>query len=253
VEDRLSVCLIGENVERDLFSGDNPLGKKIMMLGHSFNVIGILGGTEDPDYMDTVLVPISTASSRFTGMNEISDVYIRAADWDVVPELHERVSDLLKFNQPGYADSMQITYYADRIAAIKTVVLIFKLFLYGAIVVTLILGGLGITNVMLAIVNERTREIGLREALGATERMIVSQFLTESLTVSLVGAIIGIFIGFLAVQMLHTFLQTDFVAAVFLVTVLLAVGIGVLLGVLSGLVPARRAGRLNAVEAMKFE
>ncbi len=87
-------------------------------------------------------------------------------------------------------------------------VLIFKLFVYGAILVTLVLGGLGITNVMLAIVNERTREIGLREALGATEKMIMRQFLCESLSVSLIGAIIGILTAFLVVQVLQTFLDT---------------------------------------------
>lgn len=254
VEDRRSVCIIGENIRKELFGDDEaPLGKTIMYQGVSFELIGILGGAEDPDFMDTMLVPLSTAASRFRGMNEITDIYIRAQDWDIAHDLHKMVTDLLKANQPGYAESMQITYYADRIAAIKTVVLIFKLFLYGAILVTLTLGGLGITNVMLAIVNERTREIGLREAMGATENMIVSQFLAESLSVSLVGAIIGIIVGFLAVQFLHAFLDTDSKTAAFLMSVLIAVVIGVLLGVLSGLVPAKRAGRLNAVEAMKFE
>jgi len=253
VSEMRSVCVIGETVQKELFNNEDPLGKKLMIQGQPFEIIGILGGAEDPDYMETVLVPFSTAGARFRGMKEITDIYVRAVDWDVAPELHRQVSIMLKAGQPGYADSMQITYYADRITAIKTVVLIFKLFLYGAIIVTLILGGLGITNVMLAIVNERTREIGLREALGATEKMIMSQFLTESLSVSLIGAIIGILIGFLAVQSLHTLLDTGSDARIFLASVLFSVAIGVILGVCSGLVPAKRAGRLNAVEAMKFE
>ncbi|MBI5249117.1 MAG: ABC transporter permease, partial [Desulfomonile tiedjei] len=203
VQDRRSVCIIGDHVKKELFGDEDPLGKAVTLHGLSLEVIGILGGAEDPDYVETVLLPLSTAGSRLKGMKEITDIYIRAVDWDTAPVLHNMVSDLLKANQPGYAENMQVTYYADRIAAIKTVVLIFKLFLYGAILVTLILGGLGITNVMLAIVHERTREIGLREALGATERMIMSQFLAESLSVSLIGAIIGILVGFLVVQKLQ--------------------------------------------------
>jgi putative ABC transport system permease protein len=253
VEERRLICVIGENIEKELFDDEEALGKTILLQGLTLEVIGVLGGAEDPDFLDTILVPLSVASARLKSMNEISDIYVRANNWDIVPELHKMVSGVLKGNQPGYAESMQITYYADRIAAVKTVVLIFKLFVYGAILVTLILGGLGITNVMLAIVNERTREIGLREALGATERMIMSQFLCESLSVSFIGAIIGIFTAFLVVQFLQRFLDTGSNAAVFFVSVFLACVVGVILGVVSGLIPARRAGRLNAVEAMKFE
>jgi putative ABC transport system permease protein len=253
VKERRQVCVIGETIEKEFFPDGHAIGNGILVQGLSFEIVGILGGTEDPEYMETVLIPLSVAKTKLRHMTEITDIYIRAIDWDAAPQVHQAVSSLLRRNHPGYAEAMQITYYADRISAIKTVVLIFKLFLYGAILVTLILGGLGITNVMLAIVNERTREIGLREALGATEPMIMRQFLCESLGVSLVGALIGIAVGIMMVQTLNSVIGTYANNSVFVVSILMAVAIGIILGVVSGLIPARRAGRLNAVEAMKFE
>ncbi len=253
VKERRHVCVIGETIEKEFFPDGHAIGNGILVQGLSFEIVGILGGTEDPEYMETVLIPLSVAKTKLRHMTEITDIYIRAIDWDAAPQVHQAVSSLLRRNHPGYAEAMQITYYADRISAIKTVVLIFKLFLYGAILVTLILGGLWITNVMLAIVNERTREIGLREALGATEPMIMRQFLCESLGVSLVGALIGIAVGIMMVQTLNSVIGTYANNSVFVVSILMAVAIGIILGVVSGLIPARRAGRLNAVEAMKFE
>jgi putative ABC transport system permease protein len=251
---RNQVAIIGQTVEKEFF-GPNPhsLGKKIQIYDLSFEVVGVLGGAEDPSYMESVFVPISVVQSKFMDMNKIRDLYVRAIDWDTVPDLHLRVQQLLKNRQPGYADGMVITYFADRIEAIRTIVFIFKFFLYAAILVTLILGGLGITNVMLAVVNERTKEIGLRKAVGATERMIMAQFLCESLSVSLVGGAIGIACGFGSVEGLERLFETDTGLATFVYSVLASVGIAVILGVGSGLLPAARAGRLSAVDAMKFE
>ncbi|AFM23799.1 ABC transporter permease [Desulfomonile tiedjei] len=252
-KERRQICIIGETIEKEFFHDGHAVGNAILVQGLSFEVIGVLGGTEDPEYMETVLIPLTVAKTKLKNMTEITDIYIRAIDWDAAPQVHRAATYLLRKNHPGYAEAMQITYYADRISAIKTVVLIFKLFLYGAIAVTLILGGLGITNVMLAIVNERTREIGLREALGATEPMIMRQFLCESLAVSLVGASIGITVGITMVQTLNSVIGTYANNSVFVISIFLAVAIGIILGVVSGLIPARRAGKLNAVEAMKFE
>lgn len=248
------VAIIGQTLEKEFF-GPNPhsLGKKIQLYGLSFEVIGVLGGAEDPAYMETAFVPISVVRSRVSGMNKVRDVYVRAMDWDTVGHLHKRVQELVKSRQPGYADAMVVNYYAERIAAIKTIVFIFKFFVAAAIMVTLILGGLGITNVMLAVVNERTTEIGLRKAVGATEKMIMAQFLCESLTVSLMGGAIGIACGFTAVELLEKLFETDTGLATFVYSVLASVAIAMILGVGSGMLPAARAGRLSAVDAMKFE
>jgi putative ABC transport system permease protein len=254
VQQRRDVCLIGEHVQKALFGREeSPLGRSIIIQGIAFKVVGLLGNAEDPDFLRTILIPLSVAQSKIAGLNRIRDIYIRAKNWDVVPDLHARVAAVLKKNQPGYADFMLIMYYKDRIKTIKTIAFIFKFFLYASIVVTLILGGLGITNVMLAVVKERTTEIGLRKAVGATERMIMYQFLCESLAVSLIGAVLGIAIGSLAVEVLNRMLNLLASYHVFMFSVLASVVIGVFLGVLSGVIPARAAGRLDAVEAMRFE
>jgi putative ABC transport system permease protein len=186
-------------------------------------------------------------------MYEIRAIYVRVENWDTVPVLHEKVEKILKSNQPGYAQSMIITYEHERIKAITRIVAIFKYFLYTAIVVTLFLGGLGITMIMLAVVVERTQEIGLRKAVGASERMIMSQFLCESLTVSLIGATSGIIAGALAVQILQAMLTVQANYSVFVLSLLGSVAIGTILGIASGVLPAIKAGRQDAVEAMRFE
>jgi putative ABC transport system permease protein len=254
VKQRKDVCLIGENVQKALFGpNESPLGRTIIIQGNAFKVVGLLGSAEDPDFLRTILIPLSVAKAKVYGLRRVRDIYIRAQNWDVVPDLHARVEAVLKKNQPGYADFMLIRYYKDRITTIKTIAFIFKFFLYASIVVTLILGGLGITNVMLAVVKERTTEIGLRKAVGATERMIMSQFLCESLAVSLIGAVLGIVIGTLAVEALNRVLDLLASYDVFMFSVFASVVIGVFLGVLSGVIPARTAGRLDAVDAMRFE
>lgn len=248
------VCVIGQTVEKELFGQEGiAVGKRIVIEGRSVKVVGVLGGAEDLSYMETAFLPFALVRAQIDDMEKIRDIYVRAQDWDSVPDLHDRVHTLLSSRQPGYADAMSITYFADRIGAIKTVVFVFKFFLFASIAVTLVLGGLGIANVMLAVVNERTTEIGLRKAVGATEGMIMAQFLCESLTVSLVGASIGIICGFAAVEILQRLFETEAGLGVFLLSLFISVLIGVILGVASGMLPAARAGRLSAVEAMKFE
>jgi putative ABC transport system permease protein len=254
MKSKSQVCIIGRKIHQALFTaGENALGKTILVRGLGFRVIGILGKAENPEYLDTVLFPLSVARAKLRGMHSIRDIYVRAADWDTVPKLYRGVNRVLKRNQPGYAQSIRVTYYKDRIKAIQTIAFVFKFFLYSAIGVTLFLGGLGITNIMLAVVKERTTEIGLRKAVGATERMIVSQFICESLSVSIIGAVSGIVVGVISVYVLKDLLRTNPAYDVFLFSVLAAFVIGVLLGVISGAIPAVTAGKLDPVEAMRFE
>jgi putative ABC transport system permease protein len=253
VQQKSHACIIGRKVEQILFKGGSAIGNILLIQGIPFNIVGILGGAEDPDYLQTVLIPISTAKSKLQGMSEIRDLYIRSKDWDSVPRVSADVSKILKSNQTGYEDSLLVNYYPERIKSIQTIVFIFKFFLYAAIFVTLILGGIGIMNVMLSVVAERTREIGLRQAVGATEDMIILQFLFESFSVSMIGAILGILAAIVAVNGLEALLRISSGKMTLLISMMMSVVVGTLLGVLSGLIPAKKAGKLNAVDAMKFE
>lgn len=249
-----NVCVVGSTVIRLLMGDDpEPLNKQIFIGGHYFRIVGIIGGVEDPSYMESVLIPLSVARSRFPGMYEIKDIYVRAINWDVIEELQHRVHEVLVKNQPGYSEAMEIRVFTERIRTIKHAALIVKLFLYSALFVIVILGGLGITNVMLAAVRERTKEIGLRKAVGATEDMIMNQFLVEAVTLSLIGALLGIVVGTAAVQILKIALNTSPSYAMFVISVVGGVIFGFVLGISSGYLPARKASRLDAAEAMRFE
>jgi putative ABC transport system permease protein len=251
---RNSVCVVGETVLKNLFDDDsNPANKEIFISGHMFRIVGLMGGVEDKTLMESVLIPLSVARSRFASMYEIRDIYVRAVNWDVVSDLHRQIKSILVHNQPGYAENMVVKYYPERIKTIKQAVFIVKVFLYASMGVTLLLGGLGITNVMLAAVRERTTEIGLRKAVGATEGMIMIQFIVESVSISLMGAVLGMVVGFISVEALKEVMKTVPAYKVFMLSLVGGVLFGVLLGMISGFLPAKRASSLDAAEAMRFE
>lgn len=249
-----NICVVGSTVVKMLMGeGVDPLQKQVLIGGHYFRIVGIIGGVEDPTFMESIMIPISVARSRFPGMYEIKDIYIRAMNWDVIDMLQHGVHEILVKNQPGYSDAMEIRVFSERIRTIKNAVLIVKLFLYAALTVIVILGGLGITNVMLAAVRERTKEIGLRKAVGATEELIMNQFLVEAVTLSVVGALIGILVGSISVQILQFLLNTSPSYMMFIISVAGGVVFGFILGISSGYMPARKASRLDAADAMRFE
>ncbi|MEW6137050.1 MAG: ABC transporter permease [Thermodesulfobacteriota bacterium] len=249
-----SVCIVGPNVIETLLpENEDPLGRKLLIAGHPFEIVGVLGGVEDKTLLETVLIPLSVARSRIREMNEIRDIYVRGANWDIVPDLQQNVMKVLAANQPGYAEGMMVRYFPERIRTIKRAVLMVKLFLYAALSVTLVLAGLGITNVMLAAVRERTTEIGLRKAVGATEELILSQFLVESVTISSMGGLLGIIVGIVSVAIMQKMMGIQPAYFVLAVSLVAGVVFAAALGVASGYVPARTASRLDAADAMRFE
>lgn len=249
-----SVCVIGDEIVRTLFSdNEDPLGKKIFIGGHLFRVVGVIGGVEDASFLNTIIIPISVGRSRFAEMYEIKNIYVRAVNWDAIAPLHKNLQELLARNQPGYAESMDVRSFPERIKTIQHAVLLVKVFLYASLLVTIVLGGIGIMNVMLSAVRERTKEIGLRKAVGATETMILSQFLFESVSISLAGAILGILIGFVSVEIMKRLFQTSPAYGVFVISIIGGVIFGVILGIASGIIPAIRASRLDPAESMRYE
>jgi putative ABC transport system permease protein len=199
------------------------------------------------------MIPMSVARSRFANMHEIRDIYIRAVNWDSVPQIQSDASALLKKNHPGYAEGVDVKFFPERIKTIQNAVLLVKIFLLAAAAVTLILAGIGITNVMLAAVRERTTEIGLKKAIGATEKNIVRQFLLESVTISVFGAFFGILFGTVSIELLKQVFQTVPNYSVLLLSLIGGVVFSAVLGILSGIIPARKAGKLDVADAMRFE
>ncbi len=254
VQEKASVCVVGKKIIDFLFPGVSaPLGGTLSIGGNMFTIVGITGGVEDPDFFQTVMIPMSVARSRFANMHEIRDIYIRAVNWDSVPQIQSDASALLKKNHPGYAEGVDVKFFPERIKTIQNAVLLVKIFLLAAAAVTLILAGIGITNVMLAAVRERTTEIGLKKAIGATEKNIVRQFLLESVTISVFGAFFGILFGTVSIELLKQVFQTVPNYSVLLLSLIGGVVFSAVLGILSGIIPARKAGKLDVADAMRFE
>ncbi len=254
VQYRRSVCVIGAKVIENLFPDHPaPIGKQLSVGGHRFTIVGIIGGVEDPGFLESVLIPLTVARSRFPNMHAIRDIYVRAETWNDVDYIYQTVGQMLRNNKPGYADAIVVKAYPERIRTIQQAVLLVKIFISAALAITLALGGLGIMNVMLAAVRERTTEIGLRKAVGATQSSIMSQFLLESVVVSMVGSFFGIIVGFISVEILKRVFGTVPDYRLFVLSLIGGVAFGAALGIISGYLPAKKAGKLDPAEAMRFE
>ncbi|MFA4905280.1 MAG: ABC transporter permease [Candidatus Margulisiibacteriota bacterium] len=254
---RAKVVVIGLEVAKQLFPDENPLGKWIRINRVSFQVIGVLpekGARGFQNQDDQIVMPLSTAMHRLLGRDYINYFDLQAKGAEDLPILQEEIPPLLvKLHRlpPSQADIFDVRNMADiQKAAIETVNTFS--FLLGAIAaVSLLVGGIGIMNIMLVMVMERTHEIGLRKALGAENGDILTQFLVEAVLVCVLGGMIGIGVGALISLLISYFAGWNV-----LITgrsILLAFSFSVLVGVVFGLWPARRASRLLPIEALRYE
>lgn len=250
---RKTVCVLGQDVIKYLFPSEDPVGKIIRVGNLNFEVIGILGGIQHSDIKRSVFVPITTAQNLFHGLFWIREIYMRVDDWNEVEAARENVLDILHASHKGYEHGIRVLHYPQRIQKVKSTVYMVKLFIYAALGITLILGGIGITNVMLAAIQDRTREIGLRKALGAPEQIILLQFLTESIFISIFAGFIGIAVGVTSVQLLKNPLGVEVSTLMITLSIIFGLLFTVFLGVASGIYPSIRASRLDSVTAMRFE
>lgn len=251
---RRAVCVIGSTIRRELFpESDTVLGKTIRTEGLRLQVVGVLGGVEDKSFAETVILPLSVARTRLAGAMGIQGIYVRADDWDDVAHLSEQVLAVLQKNRPGYADYVEVHYFPHKIGAIKKSVFLVKGLLFTAIGVTLMLGALGISNLMLAAVQERTKDIGLRKAVGATESIIMGQFLAEAVAISVTGVILGVAVAIFAIEIAKIPLHLHPDYGVLFLSIIVSLIFGVALGAVAGFLPAKKASKLDAAEAIRFE
>ena len=262
---RASVALIGTDVAEKLFGRTQDLvGETIRIENQPFRVIGILtsrGGSAFSNEDNRVLIPLTTAQARLLRRNprdRVDLILVQAISSRAVPGAVEEVSQILRdrhHTKVGEDDFMALTQQ-DFLAAAGTITNVLTIFLGGIAAISLLVGGIGIMNIMLVSVTERTREIGLRKALGAKKRDIMIQFLTESSVLSLIGGLIGIFLGWvisLVVGRVAAANNAPIVPAIGFDVVLLTTLFSTAVGLFFGLYPANRAANLEPVEALRYE
>jgi len=258
------VCIVGQTVVRELFGGDDPVGQVVRIKRVPFTVIGVLENKGQSmmgsDQDDIILIPIATARSRVLGaanlakQRAVSTIWVKVADGYDTQATEAQVRALLRQRhrlQPGAEDDFSLRNLAEVMAAQEASSRVLALLLAAVASVSLVVGGIGIMNIMLVSVTERTREIGLRMAVGARTRDILGQFLVEAVTLSLIGGLAGVLLGvggaLLVAQFAGWQIQLSGNA------VALAVAFAFAIGVFFGFYPARKAARLNPVEALRFE
>jgi putative ABC transport system permease protein len=262
---RSAVVLLGQQVAMDLFGrADGLVGESVRIDGQPFRVIGVLeekGGSGFVDEDDRVIVPLTTAQARLlrrSTPNRVDMIVVQAIDADAVPQASLEVGDILRArHRTGIAaDDFTVFNQQDFLDTAQTITGVLTIFLGGIAAISLLVGGIGIMNIMLVSVIERTREIGLRKALGARKRDIMIQFLAESSLLSLAGGILGIILGWLisvAVGAIAAASNADITPVIGLDSVLLATLFSMAVGLFFGLYPANRAASLEPVEALRYE
>ena len=258
------VCLIGATVAKQLFGAADPLDQSIRIKRIPFTVIGVLDvkgqSMMGTDQDDLILVPIKTARSRVLGTasaarnRTVGTIWVKAADGLDTKVVEEQVRSLLRQRhrvQAGADDDFSLRNLQEVMAAQEASSRVLALLLAAVASVSLLVGGIGIMNIMLVSVTERTREIGLRMAVGARTRDILGQFLVEAVTLSLIGGLIGVGLGMGTSLAIAEFAGWRIVIAPEAVG--LAVAFAFVIGVFFGFYPARKAARLNPVEALRFE
>lgn len=258
VEAISKVAVIGPQVVTDLFGdGADPIGQDIRINKISFRIVGVTaskGGTgfQNPD--DYIYVPLTTAQKLLFGSTNLTSISVEAKNQNVMTQAENEIGYLLlgrhKITDPTLAD-FSILSQTDILGTINQVTGTFTSLLAGIAAISLIVGGIGIMNIMLVTVTERTREIGLRKALGATKKTIITQFLLEAIILTGAGGIIGMFLGILTSFIIAKVINVPFTISASAILLALVVSGGV--GILFGWYPARKASNLQPIEALRYE
>jgi putative ABC transport system permease protein len=262
---RSSVAVLGVNVASELFTdGQDPVGQTIRINNNSFRVVGVLeamGGGGFGNQDDQVLVPITTAMARLerqqtTNGQRINQISVQVASTSQMDAATQQISDILRQRHHIlYQDDFTIRSQQDLLASANQVTGILTLFLGGVAGISLLVGGIGIMNIMLVSVTERTREIGIRKAIGATRNNVLSQFLTEATILSVLGGLIGVLLGIGIAHFISgiNMGSSPIQAVVTPDSILLATGFALAIGLFFGIYPAYRAASLDPIVALHYE
>ncbi|OGD62173.1 hypothetical protein A2160_01315 [Candidatus Beckwithbacteria bacterium RBG_13_42_9] len=258
VDAAAKVAVVGPQVVTDLFGeGSNPVGSNIRIDGTAFKIIGVTvtkGGSGFGNQDDRIYVPLSTAQKLLFGVTYLNSIAVEAKNADVMTQAQNEIGYLLlsrhHFSDPDQAD-FSILSQADILGAVSQVTGTFTSLLAGIAAISLLVGGIGIMNIMLVTVTERTREIGLRKALGAKKKTIVTQFLSEAVILTGVGGLLGMGLGVLISLIISRLINLPFTLAVS--SIALAIGVSGTIGIVFGWYPAKKASDLQPIEALRYE
>ncbi|MCA3715746.1 MAG: ABC transporter permease [Phenylobacterium sp.] len=256
------VAVLGPTVVTQLWGEADPIGKRIRIRGAPFEVVGVLGSKGQSsfgrDQDDLILAPLETVRSRIIGRrikaDSVQTIYVKAVSEEELGTVQEEIDAVLRAEhkiQPGEDDDFQTQNLASILEASRAAIGAFTVLLAAIAAVSLVVGGVGIMNIMLVAVTERTREIGLRMALGARRRDVLTQFALESVALSLVGGLIGLGIGLLGAAGIAAIGNWPFALPVWAIPV--ALSFSSLVGLVFGAYPAWRAARLDPIEALRRE
>jgi putative ABC transport system permease protein len=256
--------VVGQTLIRELFDGANPIGQTVRLGGHPFEIIGTVEGKGENswgrDEDDIVFAPLATVRQRFgagahaTVRDAVSTVYVDVSSGESTDRVIEDIQDLMRIRrdiQPGADDDFAVGSLAEFIRARNETESQLGLLLAVGAAIVLLVGGIGIMNIMLVSVTERTREIGLRLAVGARRRDIRNQFLIESIVLCLIGGLVGLAVGVSGTMIYAEVGELEIAINPAIVGV--AIGASAFVGIFFGLYPAHRASRLNPIEALRFE
>lgn len=257
------VAILGATLLNDLFGKDGqPIGEQIRIQGNSYKIVGVFeakGAEGSIDRDDQVFIPLSNMSSRIVGNNSlngtaVNGIYVKASNQEQMKLAEFQVTNLLRLRHhltSSQADDFSIRSQTDVVNTFTTIVGLFTVMVTAIAGISLIVGGIGIANIMLVSVIERTREIGIRKAVGATKYAILQQFLFESILISLIGGVIGM--GFGISTAFGTALVFQFPFVVSVGSVVGGFGLSLIVGLLAGLIPAQNAARLDPIIALRSD
>ncbi|MFA5163466.1 MAG: ABC transporter permease [Patescibacteria group bacterium] len=258
----LRLAVIGSAVADELFGGNDPIGQKMKVSNQTVSVIGVMkkrGMVGFQNYDNLVIMPLLFAQKELAGVNYLSAIKVKINNPDNIAENMEAIKQTLRerhdIDNPE-DDDFSVRSFQEALDMVTGITNALRYFLAAMAAISLLVGGIGIMNIMLVSVTERTREIGLRKAIGATSRQVLSQFLFESISLTMIGGLIGLFAGSFISYLTAIIVRSlgyrwDFVIS--LPSVILAIGLSTLIGVVFGYYPAKRASRLSPTEALRYE
>lgn len=259
VQFKKRVCVIGEEIRTRLFKNVNPLNKEIKIGRHKFRIVGVMeklgsaGFFGGPNFDNQIFIPITSLSKFFGSRNRGYTIAVKAPSQETMANFeYELIGEMRKIRKlkPTEKDNFSINSMDSLISVYNEVMGVIILIGFIITGISLFVGGIGVMNIMFVSVTERTREIGIRKAIGAKRRVVLRQFLYESSAICLVGGVLGVLLSFGVAALIDKFLLP---ASVSLPIVVIALVISILTGIISGFIPAFRASRLNPIEALRYE